>query len=131
MPNKFQLDMWRAKAMLCSNCLYFDDENCRKNPPHIDGDGGGVWPRVAPNDWCGDFTTTMPYALDINFPPSLVSPKTAKVIEEAGIQTLGDLLKFGRAKLARLPYIKARLSRIDKFVEDHNVSELWLEDDVT
>jgi hypothetical protein len=40
---------------ICVNCRFFDWV-CRKRSPYRDSETGrAVWPKVDPEDWCGDF----------------------------------------------------------------------------
>lgn len=44
----------------CVTCIYFDGNLCRKNPPSVQG-----FPRVRPNDWCGEYVEAAAVAEDV------------------------------------------------------------------
>ena len=39
----------------CASCRFYDGEHrCRRYPPKVIVPSGGIWPAVAPDDWCGE-----------------------------------------------------------------------------
>lgn len=43
--------------MNCETCKYYDSQlqTCRIKPPKVNGAGNGYWPKVNPDDWCGEY----------------------------------------------------------------------------
>lgn len=43
----------------CADCRYQRGSRCHRHPPTVTCDASGYpdtrWPRVNPDDWCGDF----------------------------------------------------------------------------
>lgn len=49
--------MAKSKTIACKNCESFDPETseCRAKPPVADPRGTRIFPKVMPDDWCGEF----------------------------------------------------------------------------
>lgn len=59
------------KENTCSNCIFFQEDKCKRNPPQITEirpTNRGIiqvndWPQVLKTNWCGEHKTT-PIKLD-------------------------------------------------------------------
>lgn len=57
-PSLNDVSEFREKHENCSNCQFYRNEECRRFPPQIWGDGADSFPYVNKDKWCGEYRPT-------------------------------------------------------------------------
>ena len=84
----------------CSTCRYFLDgvQKCRRYPSD--------WPSVIPSDWCGEHKPNLTLARKWPLEPvsdlKSIGERSARLLRECGIVSVGDLLEADMAVCARI-----------------------------